>query len=384
MHKVLFITDTPPKAKTGGGLNGNMHKLVINEIAKQNVINLYITMNSDGISKEDIYISASSYREKVLAALKGYPAYLNSRAIKMIHSIIRKESISVVYIDNSVSGKLIYDLKNTYQDIKYIAFFHDIEIIKMADEAHQTGFLRRLMLPVYFANEKLTAEYADATIVLNERDRLLYKQNYGGDPTGIVPVGVPSVKGKEDKGQHKAYQKLQIIFVGAEYAPNLMGLRWFLEKVIPLMDFEFELYIIGFHMEKYRSEFENKSACIKVVGTVDCLDEWYWNADVVAGPIFEGGGMKVKTAEAFMYGKHFVGCSECLEGYWEDIPEKFKFSKIYRCNKAEKFAYALKQLSERTFDKIDFSIRNWAEGLYSYESIIGKYKAVFDTVDRLL
>lgn len=37
-------------------------------------------------------------------------------------------------------------------------------------------------------------------------------------------------------------------------------------------------------------------------------------------PIFSGSGMKVKTAEALMYGKFLIGTKEAFEGY--EIDEK--------------------------------------------------------------
>ncbi len=37
--------------------------------------------------------------------------------------------------------------------------------------------------------------------------------------------------------------------------------------------------------------------------------------DYIISPIFVGGGMKVKTCEALMYGKNIIGTSESFEGY---------------------------------------------------------------------
>jgi glycosyltransferase involved in cell wall biosynthesis len=48
---------------------------------------------------------------------------------------------------------------------------------------------------------------------------------------------------------------------------------------------------------------------------VEDLADLYRRADFVVAPIFSGGGMKVKTAEALSYGKTVVGTPEALRGY---------------------------------------------------------------------
>lgn len=379
MGKVLFITDTAPKEKTGTGVNGNMHKIIVNEIYDGRVINLYITSERDGISKNDIVVDNSSALEKIFAVISKYPAYLNARARNEICKQIAVNKISLVYVDNSVSGNLIRSLKKIFPQIKFIAFFRDIEIVKMADASAKMSLLRRITLPVLFYNEKCTAKYADATIVLNERDRQLYMENYGREPTGIVPICIPDVVLDSMDRKHEHDSKIKILFVGAEYEPNLNGIRWFQKEVAPLIKSDYEFNIVGRNMELHTQEF--KTDHTNIIGTVDSLTPWYNNADVVIGPIFQGGGMKVKTAEALMHGKYFVGCSESLTGYWENIPATLKTRKIFKCDSPVDFASAIDELSDRDFCINDSEIHTWAKSQYSYESIYDRYKEIFDRIE---
>ena len=62
------------------------------------------------------------------------------------------------------------------------------------------------------------------------------------------------------------------------------------------------------------------------------LEDYYDQADAMVMPIFVGDGMKVKTAEALMYGKPMFATDEALEGY--DVEG---ISGIYRCNSAKEF-----------------------------------------------
>lgn len=133
-------------------------------------------------------------------------------------------------------------------------------------------------------------------------------------------------------------------------------------------------------MEKYRTEFEGYSDKIHVIGTVESLKEWYVNADLIVAPIFEGGGMKVKTAEALSYGKNFIGCTESLEGYWEGIPDNLCNHKIYKCDDAKDFAGAINDIAKTEFYINDIEIKKWADLNYSYQANSKKYRAIFDSL----
>ena len=56
-------------------------------------------------------------------------------------------------------------------------------------------------------------------------------------------------------------------------------------------------------------------------------------------PIFYGSGMKVKTAEAMMYGRIILASDEALEGY--DVGN---VNGIYRCNKAEEYIDVIEKI----------------------------------------
>lgn len=51
------------------------------------------------------------------------------------------------------------------------------------------------------------------------------------------------------------------------------------------------------------------------------MAEYIYNADFLIAPIFEGSGMKLKTAEALMYGKTVFGTTEAFEGYDVDYEQ---------------------------------------------------------------
>lgn len=379
MKNVLLITDTAPQDKSGGGTNGNMHCRMINAIENLNVYSLYITNQSIECTEHIAQITGSSKIEKVGAIVCGYTPYLNKRARKYILRTIKEKNISIVYIDNSISGNLIKDIKKSFLSIKVIAFFHDIEIIKMKKEKNDS-LLRKLVLPVFYRNEEQTVFYADKTIVLNERDKDQYEKEYKKTPDAMVPISIPEIENLQFDKKHIKNKRLKVLFVGVEYGPNLSGVRWFLNNVLPCITCDFEFNIVGYNMEKYRTEFEEYSDKVHVIGTVESLREWYTDADLIVAPIFEGGGMKVKTAEALSYGKHFVGCTESLEGYWEDMPQSMRNQKVFKCDDAKEFAKVVNKLASQEFNSIDREIKEWADSKYSYQANLTRYKKIFNAV----
>lgn len=379
MKNVLIVTDTAPQDKSGGGTNGNMHCRMINSNENLNVYTIYITNQSIELTDHVMKVEDSSKIEKIEAVLHGYPPYLNKNAVTKIIETIQEKDISVVYIDNSISGQLIKRIKERYKNITIIAFFHDIEIVKMREDK-DVNFLRKIIHPIFYKNERLTVEFADRTIVLNERDKKLYQKKYEKLPDAIVPISIPEITDIPFEIKHYENEKLKILFVGVEYGPNLSGVRWLLNNVLPFITCDYEFNIVGYNMEKYRTEFEGYSDKIHVIGTVESLKEWYVNADLIVAPIFEGGGMKVKTAEALSYGKNFIGCTESLEGYWEGIPDNLRNHKIYKCDDAKGFAGIINDIAKTEFYINDIEIKKWADLNYSYQANSKKYRAIFESL----
>lgn len=87
-----------------------------------------------------------------------------------------------------------------------------------------------------------------------------------------------------------------------------------------------KLVVVGKNMEEIK-EKASVSENIVVEGTVEELGKYYAAADVMVVLIFMGGGMKVKAAEALMYGKTIFASKEALEGY-----EAVHVRNITECN----------------------------------------------------
>ena len=116
---------------------------------------------------------------------------------------------------------------------------------------------------------------------------------------------------------------------------------------------------------------------IKVIGSVDNLEDFYFSSDAIISPVSEGGGMKVKTAEALLYWKKIIATTESLEGYWEELDDSFRNKHVYLCNTPTEFIETVNDISKESFLKNDSELSNWALEHYSLNHAIKEFKDVF-------
>jgi len=234
-------------------------------------------------------------------------------------------------------------------DIKQVLFMHNIEreyIVNLTKKHPSYFILKR----AFERNEALAVTKADIVITLNYRDAERLNEYYNRKSELILPITMDdNFVQIEAYKQKTSTSKLQILFVGSLFAPNEHGVTWFINEVMPHADAEFT--VVGRDFEQLADKLNRSN--VKIVGTVDDLSEYYLNADAVVSPILFGAGMKVKTAEALMYGKPMFATDEALEGYDVDSQEN-----IFRCNSAKEFITSINAYAAREqYISIDDDIR---------------------------
>lgn len=236
-----------------------------------------------------------------------------------------------VFVCQSTCGRVCKFIKRHYPKVKIITFFHNIE-------RHYAGQYLKVSgvkaIPYYiraYVFEKMAARYSDYCITLNERDSQLLEDFYGIKASAIMPTSLEDKFRPEHEVTTNKDDIIDFLFVGTSFYPNVEGMQWFIDTVMPKV--EGNLTIVGKGM---RPEiFNNLNDRIKIYGFVDDLSDYYRRARMVVSPIFHGGGMKTKTAEALMYGKLILGTKEAFEGYTKES------TSLLECNTAEEYAEAI-------------------------------------------
>lgn len=227
---------------------------------------------------------------------------------KIAKLVIGKKPDIVVY-EGPYWNNVIRIVKKRSPGILFITFMQNVEKQYFANLKDKSlGY--RLLYKVVKKCEKESVDLADRIICLNWRDGQLLKQTYGREADMYLPINMSDVC-KEELIKNSHYNK-ELLFVGSLFEPNYDGIKWFVEKVMSRLP-EYKLTIVGRNFEKVRDELQRDNVC--VVGSVDDLSSYYYEYPVMVMPILYGAGMKVKTAEALMYGKTILGTAEAFEGY---------------------------------------------------------------------
>ncbi len=339
-----FITTHNDGGRQGSYSN---YEILRRIFGKENVDLCLIT--NDSVEKENI-VTVPSYRnrlEQIGCALLGRNGY-TLKTEKKILKMINEGEYQYVWVDRSTLGGLCKKINN---NIIKIVFFHNVEreYIKNKIRHESIGYL--FAYYAFLKNEKEATTYADLMVTLNRRDQDMIEKEYKRKADFLMPVSFEDeyIEGSNDDSPYEENGKRILLFVGSFFGPNIEGVQWLVDHVMPKLP-ECCLYIVGKGMEVKKREWTKFN--VHVVGTVECLRPYYLYADAVVLPIFYGDGMKVKTAEALMFGKVIFGTEEAFEGYQEE-----KLPDLILCKEASEFVVKIRKYLENV-NEAKFSERN--------------------------
>lgn len=282
-----------------------------------------------------------------------------------ILNLIRDKSIEYVAIDSSLLGRLSEVIKNESPSCRIMVFFHNTEYYYFKSLMVKTRKVwHYISVRAARYNEELACRYADDLITLNQRDADDLKKVYGRKECLVIPVVYMD---RFDRSKITVPHEPVALFVGTLFFPNYYGIKWFIEKVQPYI--HCKLIIVGKGFEQKRNELSSQQ--VEVIGTAEDIDQYYYRSSFVVAPIFDGSGMKTKTAEALMFGKHIFGTQEAFEGYDMDI---FRIGAC--CNSPDDFIRAINEFIENK--KIsafnEYSRTTFLEN-HDYQNALVKFRA---------
>lgn len=375
-NKVLFITVVDMYDKNGnGGVKGSQRNLdlIENYFGKENVVLVTFPRKEYTIPPKGAitFNRTQNNFEHLIAALFGCKVYLPWYE-KKIFSFIKRQKVDCLFIDSSMLGRMA-KIKDRF---KTIVFFHNVEAEYAYNKVKNEG-LR--FLPSYWAskkNEKMAMKYADSVVCLNERDRRDLEKLYKRTADYVLPVTLKD-QFNEDECKSLKIQDNKILFVGAYMPQNIFSIEWFISNVMLKLP-GLTLDIVGKGFEKKKQEYA-KYKNVNVIGEVDDLGEYYYSHKIVVLPIQYGAGMKIKTAEAMMYGRKIIASDEALEGYEVD-----SIADIIRCNKPEEYIEAILKINNSSDDKFGNYSKQVRERFLDCYETQNLYSRFSDYMDNLL
>lgn len=325
-----------------------------------------------------IVFGPMSICEKVSRRIQGNSWYLTNARINRICDIISSKGITSVFVDESIFGLLVKRIKKRNPDVRVISFYHDIAQDLYVYWRKNKGIKFELEMRAGITGERLNQEFSDVNLVLNERDKQQFIKYFNKEPEGLLPTAVESPRLKALSAEEFDFNSLDnkrvLLFVGSLYQPNIDGLDWFVKEVYGKISETFILMVIGRGLETLREKYKNIPGMV-IVGAVSDLAPYYNHADVVIAPIFDGGGMKQKTAEAFAYGKPFVGTRESLQGYEQAVDSLFDGRKVvFSCETGEEYCKAIDEIDSSDLYGYYCQLTEYFEENFSVKAIQNRLK----------
>ena len=378
---VLFVTSEVFN-KTGGGM---LARAYVETLRKMEGVNAYpFIFPKRGLKEEEnfdgwIVNEAFSSVQKVFNVFSRTHALIGKKAEEDFVEVINKYKIDIVFLFRAVESRFMQIVHERNLNVKVVALYIDIypDVYKLRKKnlrdflSHYPIYKQRLKI------QKYCTENADGTIVLNDREKAAFEKNYGKSPDLILPIISKDLfdenrVGVERQNGEKSSNNLELLFMGSYFSPNINGIKWFVENVMPHVPDNVTLKIVGNKMEQLRDDALFADSRIEVVGTVDDITGYYYKADVIIAPIFEGTGMKTKTAEALMFGKQMLASEEALCGY-ETVSG-------FLCKDAEEFISKIKQFEEHRPKKFNKNLRQIYLTQYSENAIADSLKKLFHSI----
>jgi len=150
----------------------------------------------------------------------------------------------------------------------------------------------------------------DFLIAISDRDLIKFKNMGYHNGAVSTPVGINLSAYGASPTKEKV--KPELSFIGSlDWMPNLEGLQWFLDKVMPSLN-EVELHVAGRNTpDSLKSNPQNN---VVIHGEVDSAQKFINSYPIMVVPLLSGSGMRVKILEGMALGKLVITTSKGVEG----------------------------------------------------------------------
>jgi glycosyltransferase involved in cell wall biosynthesis len=156
--------------------------------------------------------------------------------------------------------------------------------------------------------ERTFLSNAEVVLAIQEDDAQVLRKMLPEREIICAPIAMP-VRPRSRVSQSPG----RCLFVGSYVDHNVLGLRWFLESVWPLIlarDPQASLHVCGEVCKSVSRPFPN----VRLLGQVENLDNEYGAAEVCLVPLHVGSGLKIKLIQALSHGRVCVSTSVGVQG----------------------------------------------------------------------
>jgi polysaccharide biosynthesis protein PslH len=311
----MFVSPYTADRESGGGLVSRANLECLERVVPD--VAAYVLASACDGRRLLVLGCPSGKRATALGNLVGFAGRLTLAALVRIIREIRTCHPEFLFVDSSSLGWVCVFAKVFSRHTHVICFFHNIEFDFQLDRSRRESRLYLLTACAELLNEFLSTKFADTLVMLTGHDSARSRRLYGREADALAPVvlrdrlaAAPAPYLLQPSGVGYA------LFVGSNFFANREAVEFLVSEVAPRLKQRGATKIVivgeGFSRQQWRAAVPEN---VEMLGRVDDLGAVFTGATVFVAPIFSGAGMKVKVAEALMYGCPVIGTSNALRGY---------------------------------------------------------------------
>lgn len=305
----VYISINLTSDSYGGSMVGKTNFLLFKNVVGSDVC--AISVNKKPIEGVFTVNTSKNRFGTAIANIFGLCATLTRQGEREIYLHVRNIRPSIIWLDSSLFGSLISRLRIESPGVRIVCFFHNLEEDIVLDKIRKGQWAYYLALAATRVNERKSAQHSDVVVTIQKGDAIKLLKRYGRKVDFIFPVCMKASYPR--LVPNNPYPDLRyVLFIGSDFPPNVEALHYLSNKITPQLENTIVL-AIGKGLEKYDADLGHEK--LKILGFVPDLTAIYYHAAAVVAPIFSGGGMKVKIAEALMHGKCVIGSKFSFIGY---------------------------------------------------------------------
>lgn len=362
MKKLVYLSPLLSAENYGGSVVAHANLKAVKDVFKGQCLAVSLARMP---AEHDVYVKPSGHRAfTALCNFFGLAAGLTPAGVVQIVRLCRQRQPDVVWLDTSFLGVLIPLLRLFCKRSKFAVFVHDAEPPMVLAKLRRNP-LYVISWAAIRANEALSFRLADAVFAIQPNDARLIRER-GARHVDVIRVSLTDQAAAISPTDAPNLQRSYLLFVGSDFAPNIEAMAYMNDVLAPLLG-STKIHCVGNGLEKYATRFRN----LVVTGRVADLSPSYRSALAVLAPVFSGGGMKVKIAEALMYNRHVVCSPFASLGYENSIgravwvaetPQAFADA-IHQLAKADEFLPRNEYLAHYSPDSLRRSVSSALSGL---------------------
>lgn len=332
--KILVLLNRVPYPLNDGGAIGAYN--FVQGYAEAGCEVTILTMNT-----ARHYVEAEKVKEVLGGFGKGHAVYIDNR-IKPLGALKNlftgRSYITERFVSDSYNDALIRLLKsNTYDVVhidgippaSYIATIRQYSKAKVSMRAHNVEYviwkriaekesnpLKKWYLKLQSERladfERKAWQQCDVVMAISKDDEAAILKDVPSAKTVVVPAGMDIYR----KPANSNYNPLDLCFIGAmDWMPNIQGMEWFVEQVIPTLKTSFPEIQITVAGKKTPGSFMMlESENLHPVGEVPDAKEFILQHGLMIVPIVSGSGIRIKILEGMALGKAILATTIAAEG----------------------------------------------------------------------